>query len=152
MPRGVNCGHPFPTRAGSRSAVMTEKRRILVFCASSTACEPHFHAAAETLGRSIAQAGHTLVYGGGAKGSMGAVADGALSEGGEVVAFVDIDPRKIGNIVHGVPVLGPDELDDASYKGEVLLAAVGSRGARDLIREQATSFGWQEGEAFWCVA
>lgn len=67
---------------------MSLKRRILVFCASSGACAPHFHAAADQLGRAIAQAGHTLVYGGGAKGSMGAVADGALAEGGEVVGVI----------------------------------------------------------------
>jgi uncharacterized protein (TIGR00730 family) len=63
-------------------------RRILVFCASSGSCEPHFHDAAESLGREIARAGHTVVYGGGAVGSMGAVADGALAEGGEVVGII----------------------------------------------------------------
>jgi uncharacterized protein (TIGR00730 family) len=36
----------------------------------------------------IAQAGHTLVYGGGAVGSMGAVADGALAEGGDVIGII----------------------------------------------------------------
>jgi len=63
-------------------------RRILVFCASSGSCEPHFHDAAEALGRNIARAGHTVVYGGGAVGSMGAVADGALAEGGAVVGII----------------------------------------------------------------
>ena len=63
-------------------------RRILVFCASSGSCEPHFHEAAEALGRDIARAGHTVVYGGGAVGSMGAVADGALAEGGPVVGII----------------------------------------------------------------
>ena len=67
---------------------MSASRRILVFCASSTSCAPHFHAAAAELGRAIARAGHTLVYGGGAKGSMGALADGALAEGGEVVGII----------------------------------------------------------------
>lgn len=75
-------------RKGSTRFVMTEKRRILVFCASSTSCEAHFHDAAAQLGREIARAGHTLVYGGGAKGSMGAVADGALGEQGEVVGII----------------------------------------------------------------
>ena len=63
-------------------------RRILVFCASSASCEPHYHDAAEALGRAIAQAGHTVVYGGGAKGSMGALADGALAEGGDVIGIL----------------------------------------------------------------
>ena len=68
--------------------VASRPRRILVFCASSGSCEPHFHEAAESLGREIARAGHTMVYGGGAVGSMGAVADGALAEGGEVVGII----------------------------------------------------------------
>ena len=70
------------------SAQTSQGRRILVFCASSTACEPHYHEAAADLGRRIARAGHTLVYGGGAVGSMGAVADAALEEGGHVVGII----------------------------------------------------------------
>jgi uncharacterized protein (TIGR00730 family) len=84
MPEGVNSAECLAAVRGS----MAKNRRILVFCASSTSCEPHFHEAADQLGREIARAGHTLVYGGGAKGSMGAVADGALAEGGEVVGII----------------------------------------------------------------
>ena len=67
---------------------LSTNRRILVFCASSASCERHFHDAAETLGRAVARAGHTVVYGGGAKGSMGSLADGALAEGGNVVGIL----------------------------------------------------------------
>jgi uncharacterized protein (TIGR00730 family) len=63
-------------------------RRVLVFCASSRACDPAFHDAAAELGAAIARAGHRLVYGGGAVGSMGALADAALSEGGEVLGII----------------------------------------------------------------
>ncbi|HPG25104.1 MAG TPA: TIGR00730 family Rossman fold protein [Myxococcota bacterium] len=63
-------------------------RRVLVFCASSGSCDPVFHAAAAVLGRDLARAGHTIVYGGGAVGSMGALADAALAEGGRVVGII----------------------------------------------------------------
>jgi len=63
-------------------------RRVLVFCASSSACDPTFHDAAAELGRAIARAGNTLVYGGGAVGSMGALADAALAEGGHVLGII----------------------------------------------------------------
>jgi uncharacterized protein (TIGR00730 family) len=63
-------------------------RRVLVFCASSRSCDPAFHDAAAELGAAIARAGHRLVYGGGAVGSMGALADAALSEGGEVLGII----------------------------------------------------------------
>ncbi|MBK8285941.1 MAG: TIGR00730 family Rossman fold protein [Ahniella sp.] len=62
--------------------------RICVYCASSASCDPDYHRAAFDLGARIAKAGHTLVYGGGGVGSMGAVADGALSEHGEVIGII----------------------------------------------------------------
>ncbi len=62
--------------------------RVLVFCASSSRCDPEFHHAAAALGEAIACAGHTLVYGGGAVGSMGALADAALAEGGRVLGII----------------------------------------------------------------
>jgi hypothetical protein len=61
---------------------------VLVFCASSGSCDPAFHDAAAELGGAIARSGHTLVYGGGAVGSMGALADAALGEGGRVLGII----------------------------------------------------------------
>ncbi|HEX7341247.1 MAG TPA: TIGR00730 family Rossman fold protein [Rhodanobacteraceae bacterium] len=62
--------------------------RICVYCASSQQADPIYRQAAFELGELIAQAGHTLVFGGGSAGSMGAVADGALSKGGEVIGIM----------------------------------------------------------------
>ena len=72
--------------------VMSEKlpelRRVCVYCASSPVADPSYRDAARQLGQLIAQAGAQLVYGGGSLGSMGAVADGALAAGGEVVGVL----------------------------------------------------------------
>ena len=62
--------------------------RICVYAASSAQCDPEYHAAARKLGRLLAQANATVVYGGGAMGSMGAVADGALEAGGRVIGII----------------------------------------------------------------
>lgn len=62
--------------------------RICVYCASSASCNPAYHQAAERLGGLLAQAGCTVVYGGGGVGSMGALADGALAAGGEVIGII----------------------------------------------------------------
>ena len=62
--------------------------RICVYCASSQECDPHYHAVAFELGALLAEAGCTVVYGGGSAGSMGAVANGALSKGGEVIGIL----------------------------------------------------------------
>ncbi len=62
--------------------------RICVYAASSAHCAPAFHEAARRLGRLLAQADCSVVYGGGGIGLMGAVADGALEAGGHVVGII----------------------------------------------------------------
>lgn len=71
-------------------------------------------------------------------------------EGVRIAAYVDIDPRRIGGERRGAPVISPAGL--FNYRDLFLLGAVGSRGARDIIRRQATELGWQEGVDFLCVA
>ncbi len=63
-------------------------RSIAVYCGSSPGSNPAFLLAAETLGRTLAQAGCTLVYGGSHAGLMGAVADAALVAGGKVIGVI----------------------------------------------------------------
>ena len=61
---------------------------VCVFCGSSGGARPEYVAAAREAGAAIATRGLTLVYGGGGKGMMGAVADGALEAGGQVVGVI----------------------------------------------------------------
>lgn len=63
-------------------------RRVCVYCASSSAAHDDYYHAARRLGEELAAAGVTIVYGGGAKGSMGAIASGALARGGQVVGVL----------------------------------------------------------------
>ncbi len=58
---------------------------ICVFGASSNEIDPAFFALGEALGRAMAERGHTLVFGGGDRGLMGAAARGAASRGGRIV-------------------------------------------------------------------
>lgn len=62
--------------------------RVCVYCASSAHCDRVYREAASELGRTLAEAGCTVVYGGGATGLMGAVADAALGAGGEVIGVI----------------------------------------------------------------
>lgn len=62
--------------------------RICVYCASSAQCDPIYHREAFRLGVLLAEAGCTTVYGGGGIGSMGALADGALSKQGQVIGII----------------------------------------------------------------
>ncbi len=61
---------------------------VAVFCGAQPGHDPACRAAATALGRGLAQAGLRLVYGAGSTGMMGAVADGALAAGGEVMGVV----------------------------------------------------------------
>lgn len=61
--------------------------KICVFGAASPKIDPAFIAETEALGAELARRGHTLVFGGGANGLMGAAARGAKSAGGEVIGI-----------------------------------------------------------------
>lgn len=63
-------------------------QRVCVFCASSSKLQDCYLRPAYALGQIFASEGITLIYGGGAVGLMGAVADGALSRGGRVVGVI----------------------------------------------------------------
>lgn len=81
--------------------------RICVYCASSNEADPRYREAAFHVGELLAQGGHCIVYGGGSAGSMGAVADGALSAGGEVIGIL---PRFMADLEWGHPGLTHLEL------------------------------------------
>jgi uncharacterized protein (TIGR00730 family) len=61
---------------------------ICVFCGSRDGVNPAYVAAARQTGSAIARRGWKLVYGGGRVGLMGALADAALGEGGEVIGVM----------------------------------------------------------------
>ncbi|MFG0381387.1 TIGR00730 family Rossman fold protein [Pseudomonas sp. zbq_18] len=63
-------------------------KSVCVFCGASPGARPIYREAAEALGRGLAERGLTLVYGGGAVGLMGIVADAALAAGGEVIGII----------------------------------------------------------------
>lgn len=71
-----------------------------------------------------------------------------------IVAFIDVDPKKIGRTRKGRPIFSPEGLkrEWSQYRAPVVLAAVRSRGARALIREQLARMGLREAIDWWAVA
>jgi uncharacterized protein (TIGR00730 family) len=67
---------------------MSSKKNICVYCASSQACSASYHDAARALGRVLSENGYSVIYGGGAVGSMGALAEGVLAAGGTIVGVM----------------------------------------------------------------
>jgi uncharacterized protein (TIGR00730 family) len=63
-------------------------KRLCLFCGSNEGRSPLYRATAEELGRTLAERGLGLVFGGGRVGLMGAAADAALAGGGEVIGII----------------------------------------------------------------
>ena len=63
-------------------------RSVCVFCGSRPGNDPAYAAGARRLGRTLAEEGITLVYGGGRVGLMGVVADTILDADGEVTGVI----------------------------------------------------------------
>ena len=61
---------------------------ICVFCGSGPGRNPAYVAAAQKLGRAMAEAGIRLIYGGGSLGLMGEVARSVLQHGGKVTGII----------------------------------------------------------------
>jgi cytokinin riboside 5'-monophosphate phosphoribohydrolase len=79
--------------------------KICVFCSSSDAVDGGYIAAAAEMGSLIGAGGHTLVFGGGRVGLMGATARAAHASGGAVIGVI---PRFMDR--PGVPYLESDQL------------------------------------------
>lgn len=67
---------------------MNTIRTVCVYCGSGPGTNPHFVEAAIDFGRTLAEEGIRLVYGGGSVGLMGAVAKSVLDHGGTVTGII----------------------------------------------------------------
>ena len=89
-----------------------------------------------------------VIWGAGPVGK--AVARALLDVGAVVLAFVDLDPRKLGQEIHGAPVI--DTESGLAMGGCLHLAAVGQKGARQLLRTTLDEAGFRELVDFAAVA
>lgn len=72
--------------------------RVCIYASSSDYAPAAYAVDAARLGGILARAGCEVVYGGGSRGSMGAIADGALAAGGRVVGIL---PRFMADLEWG---------------------------------------------------
>lgn len=63
-------------------------KRLAVYCGSASPSDPRYIENARHVGRTLAERGIGVVYGGGRLGLMGAIADSALAAGGEVIGII----------------------------------------------------------------
>lgn len=76
------------------------------------------------------------------------------SQAAPLVVYADVDPRKIGRTRRGLPIIPAQELHDwwRRYRNPVILAAVGTRGARPIVRARLNGLGFREGADWWLAA
>jgi uncharacterized protein (TIGR00730 family) len=120
--------------------------RVLVFCGSSPGRRPEYAEAARQLGELLAQRGLGLVYGGASVGLMGAVADGALAAGGEVIGVI---PRQL--VEHEIGHSGLSELREVTtmherkaLMAELSDAVVALPGGTGTLDELFELFTWSQ--------
>jgi uncharacterized protein (TIGR00730 family) len=118
---------------------------VCVYCASSRQSDPVFPATARRLGALLADRGVAIVYGGGAVGSMGALADGALEAGGRVVGVL---PRFMGDLEWGHPRLSELKLvADMHERKRIMIqgadAAVALPGGCGTLEELLEAITWK---------
>jgi hypothetical protein len=79
--------------------VSVQLKSICVYCGSNTGSLPIYADVAAGAGRSLAELGIRIVYGGGRVGLMGIVADAAISAGGEVIGIIPaaLDRREVAH-------------------------------------------------------
>ncbi len=73
-----------------------------------------------------------------------------MNHGIKIERWVDIDPKKIGNNIRGVPVISPHALSDAQIK-PFILVYVNNRGAREEINAALDCLDFRSGKDRLCV-
>jgi GT2 family glycosyltransferase len=112
------------------------------------AIERFMEAKAGPLAAHVARLGRPMiVWGAGPTGKR--LARALERHGRRAERFVDIDPRKIGRVARGAPIVSPERLVRGA---QTVVVAVGARGARDLIRAHLGGVGFVEGDDYVCAS
>jgi glycosyltransferase involved in cell wall biosynthesis len=121
----------------------------LTFTDSRYSLENFLRAKAHYLAKRLEGSGRPLViWGAGMTGRR--ISKHLEREGLTIEAFVDIDQKKIGRTLRTRPILGPEALEQR--RDAFVISAVGSRVARNLIRQELARLGFIEEKDFICAA
>jgi hypothetical protein len=134
VPRRLLSWRHAPGRLSQRSPVYAADRFV--------ACKAAFLAASFLKDRD-----DYILWGYGGTGR--ALQRGLRERGKRPSAIVELHPGRIGNAIHGAPVIHPDALGGPDRH---LVVSVAGAEARGLIRGELARRGWREGRDFVCAA
>ncbi len=117
--------------------------RVCVFCGASSGRLAGYADAARAFGEAVAARGLGVVFGGGRVGLMGAVADGALAAGGEVIGVIPrwlVDRELAHSGVTELEVVGSlhERKARMAELADAFVALPGGFGTLDELIEQLT--------------
>ncbi len=101
---------------------MASLQRICVFCGSRPGADRRYVQVAYNLGATLAEARLTLVYGGAQLGMMGALAQGALDAGGEVIGVM---PRFLDSAERLHPGVRDMRMVNSMHERKALMVKLG---------------------------
>ncbi|MFB4163709.1 TIGR00730 family Rossman fold protein [Alteribacillus sp. JSM 102045] len=118
-------------------------KTLTVFCGSSKGNNSLYIKEAEKLGEAAAKNNVEIIYGGSSSGLMGAVADGAIGQGGKVTGIIpeELKPKEIAHqhVTNLITVNSMHERKALMYeKGEAFVAMPGGIGTLEEIMEVLT--------------
>lgn len=112
--------------------------------------EAFFRVKAEYVARHLGRTGHRGVWIWGAGRPTRKRVAHLAAQGVRVAGYIDVDAKKTGKLVEGVPVIAPEALPPPGSR--LVLGYVSSRGAREMIRGELTRRGYAEGRDFLMCA
>ncbi|MDB5619635.1 TIGR00730 family Rossman fold protein [Tardiphaga sp.] len=121
-------------------------KNVCVYCGSGPGTNPRFVESAIALGKSLAESGVGLVYGGGSIGLMGAVASSVLKHGGRVTGIIPEFLTKRENALTGAQeLIVTHDMHERKRlmfeRSDAFVALPGGIGTLEELVEQLT---WQQ--------
>ena len=125
---------------------MSKIKTVCVYCGSGPGTDPRFTEAAVALGKSLAENGVRLVYGGGSLGLMGSVATSVLDHGGTVTGIIPDFLKLRENALKRVQemIVTPDMHERKRLMFEHSDAFVALPGGIGTLEELVEQLTWQQ--------
>lgn len=125
---------------------MSTIKTVCVYCGSGPGTDPEFMKSADDFGKSLAENGVRLVYGGGSVGLMGAVARSVMNHGGMVTGIIPefLLKREQANEDTQELIITPDMHERKRLmfeRSDAFVALPGGVGTLEEVVEQLT---WQQ--------